>query len=37
MKVPTARYSEKKLKMYQAAEDYFRALKGNILKERLFD
>jgi predicted ATP-binding protein involved in virulence len=35
MKVPTVRYSEKKLKMYQAAEDYFRALKESVSKEKL--
>lgn len=35
MMVPVAQYSEKKLKMYQAAEEYFHALKGNVSKERL--
>ena len=36
MMVPVAQYSEKKLKMYQAAEEYFHALKeDNISKERL--
>ena len=35
MKVPIAQYSEKKLKMYKAAEEYFKALKGNVSKEEL--
>lgn len=42
MKVPIVQYSEKKLKMYEAAEEYFNALKDcvseeelNVLKERL--
>ena len=35
MMVPVAQYSEKKLKMYQAAGEYFHALKGNVSKERL--
>lgn len=35
MMVPVAQYSEKKLKMYQAAEEYFHALQGTVSKERL--
>ena len=36
MEVPVAQYSEKKLKMYEAAEEYFVALKGNnVTKEKL--
>lgn len=32
MKVPMVQYSEKKMKMYKAAEEYFNALKGMYLK-----
>ncbi|MDO5425256.1 MAG: AAA family ATPase [Eubacteriales bacterium] len=35
MKVPVAQYSEKKLKMYKAAEEYFNALKGDVSQEKL--
>lgn len=35
MMVPVAQYSEKKMKMYQAAEEYFHALKGATSKEQL--
>lgn len=35
MMVPVPQYSEKKLKMYEAAEEYFKALKGDVSKERL--
>lgn len=35
MKVPTVQYSEKKLKMYEAAEEYFHALKSCASKEEL--
>ena len=35
MKVPMVQYSEKKMKMYKAAEEYFNALKGNVSKDKL--
>jgi len=35
MMVPIPQYSEKKLKMYEAAEEYFSALKENVSKEKL--
>lgn len=35
MNVPVAQYSEKKLKMYEAAEEYFNALKGEVSQEKL--
>lgn len=35
MNVPIAQYSEKKLKMYKAAEEYFKALKGSVSLEEL--
>ena len=35
MNVPVAQYSEKKLKMYRAAEEYFRALKESASLEEL--
>lgn len=33
--VPVPQYSEKKLKMYEAAEAYFNALKESVSKEKL--
>lgn len=35
MKVPMVQYSEKKMKMYKASEEYFNALKGNVSKDKL--
>lgn len=35
MKVPVPKYSEKKQKMYEAAEEYLNALKQNISEEKL--
>lgn len=35
MKVPMVQYSEKKMKMYKAAEEYFNGLKGNVSKDKL--
>lgn len=37
MMVPTPQYSEKKMKMYKAAEEYFSALKEDVSKERLME
>lgn len=35
MQVPVVRYSEKKQKMYEAADAYFKALKKNVSSEEL--